>query len=363
MSYPAGFSLNGSVHDRNVTSSIKMPTSTGDQGLFQGRPTKKRSEYRNIEGDAVNLLNGDKKQSTGDGDAERLRRGKIQEKNVTLVEGSSKKDCQVHFDQQPTSIMNKVTVLESSIKECEIFFGDLNEKGKERFDASGNVRRTISQIRSFVGRFKEDKLPDVFPIFIPERIVGKELLDKLQALEIKFYDVYQKKSSVSLDCRFVESLARFIGKEECIEVYAGNGWLSHELKGKGVAIEASDNFSVGYYKDGTDASFYRREVVVSCAIDSVERFSIKLSKGQKGIVLLGFPEGKFKSLHHVLTTPLRHRNIRVIGIGIGYNINNPEWKKTPEGLNVRNITNEVCYTSCTRNEPVLEYTAADNSCV
>ena len=170
----------------------------------------------------------------------------------------------------------------------------------------------------------------------------KKLCSKLQGIS-------NLRSCVNVDQEFIDKMYKYLNDDTCLEVYAGNGWLSSELKQKGCSISATDSFS-RMHRAGNEFSPFLRDVNKTKASDAVADFIGKLKDKEQGTILICYPEGDLEELESVFKAPAQNPNIRIIAIGAEHLA---MWV-LPKNLSANDITETVAYTPSER-ERVIEY--------
>ena len=226
-----------------------------------------------------------------------------------------------------------------------------------------NFGPVLDNIESFLDHAFVNNGPiDNLPKLKDTKSINDEYLECfINSIYKHFRSIVDLRSYVLPFDRFLQRLASRIGDAKCIEVYAGNGILSHELRNKSVSIEAFDNFSSETHNESSLASFYRKNVTLLGARKAVDKFSGELGS-QRGFVLMGFPVGDRETIRYVLETPTRNQNISIIAVLVGNSSGqnpdsskSPFWKNRPKNIKVTNITASSCFASYGMNENVYLY--------
>ncbi len=219
----------------------------------------------------------------------------------------------------------------------------LQTKLADNRQASGAERKLalLESITQCLNSYHKGEIPIRFPDFssIPEEdLAGVDF----ENIRTSFQKITRVRSFTSLDEHFLNNLSRLLRGHKCIEVYAGNGWLSHELNKRSVEIEATDNY---YYYEvlGRTREFIRKVRKIS-AHAATNRFTGELSESDKCYILISFPEGDRSELVGVFETASRHPNCSIIIIAI----DEKAWKmqewKSMQFFTRKDITSDLKYT-------------------
>ncbi len=223
--------------------------------------------------------------------------------------------------------------------------------GEESKSKAEDLHLCVSVINC-LHAYERGEIPAKFPDFsaIPE---PSKCGDELLRIKTLFFLISSVRSCISLDEKFVNELSSFIHSGKAIEIYAGNGWLTHELNKRSVKIEASDRYVM------TDRYGIKREygkcVSERNAEDAASDFVDVLSGDDRGFIIVGFPEGMIIDLMNVFRTISKHPNCSIIAIGlIEKEWDYQDWDVS-SSLVKTDITEFLKYTPSTVGERVVIY--------
>ena len=244
----------------------------------------------------------------------------------------------------------------NAVREVKFYISALTEFLGSGNEPSGVIVKDREQVISLFNSMKaclESYETNNIPSRMPDLKKIEDLIeDGTGACKIlcsKFESISNLRSCVNVDQEFIDKMYKYLNDDTCLEVYAGNGWLSSELKQKGCSITATDDFS-RMHRAGKESSPFLREVNKTKASDAVADFIGKLKDKEQGTILICYPEGDLEEFKSVFEAPAQNPNIRIIAIGAEDMM---MWVP-PENLSANDITETVAYTPSKR-ERVMEY--------
>lgn len=244
----------------------------------------------------------------------------------------------------------------NAIKEVKFYISSLAKVLGAGNEPSGVIVKDREQVISLFNSMKaclESYETNNIPSRMPDLKKIEDLIEDgtgaCKTLCSKFRGISNLRSCVNVDQEFVDKMYEYLNDDTCLEVYAGNGWLSSELKQKGCSISATDSFS-RMHKAGNKFSPFLRDVNKTKASDAVAEFIGKLKDKEQGTILICYPEGDLVELKSVFEAPAQNPNIRIIAIGAEGAI----FWVSPENLSANDITETVAYIP-SGGERVMEY--------
>ena len=200
--------------------------------------------------------------------------------------------------------------------------------------------------------YEKNNVPAAYPDF---SCFTEEELKTGEVFEITslFIHISRLRSCAALDKVFLDKLSNFLGNSQSIEVYAGNGWLTNELKKRSVNIEASDNFEL-FEVDNFPDNFIR-DVSRLDAKEAAKRFIADLPEDEKGYIVISFPAGVYGQLIGVFEHACHHPGCSIIAIGLDENNWCFESWWLPNSLTRKDITDHLKYTPTPLKERVILY--------
>ncbi|WP_230459935.1 hypothetical protein, partial [Sansalvadorimonas verongulae] len=190
-------------------------------------------------------------------------------------------------------------------------------------------------------------IEDIFP-----STEDSQLRNYLLELTGELSDIKIKRTFVNLDKCFIRKLAEYLQQSPCLEIYAGNGWLTDELVKSGANITATDNYS--WFDSGDMGREFTRNVQKKSAYEAASDFAKATMSEPEATILFGFPihddpSSKLDEIFQVILP--RHPNMRIISI----DANLPEWQ-APQNAVVTDLTERLNYTPYSFiGERVIEY--------
>ena len=228
---------------------------------------------------------------------------------------------------------------------CEkVMLNDMSESVKSR------KVRFLEQIIESLNAFEKNNIPERCP---DHSVLHEDDIDsdmELKEIIFLFHEIRFKRTCLSLDKRFLNELSKILKSKKCIEVYAGNGWLSDELRKNGINIRSSDLFTYPdeYYN-------FKRNVESKSAPEAAVDFIINLSNKDCGCILLAFPEGIKTELMIVFKCMQANPNCSIIAIGL----DETEWSvdswKFSNRLISQDMTEVLKYSPSRAMERVVLY--------
>ncbi|MTI11923.1 class I SAM-dependent methyltransferase, partial [Sansalvadorimonas verongulae] len=185
---------------------------------------------------------------------------------------------------------------------------------------------------------------------IPEKAVNDSLIEDifpakedrhlkscLYELSDKLFEIRRKRSFVNLDSCFIHKLAEHLQQSPCLEIFAGNGWLTDELVKSGANVTATDDYS--WYDTDYMSREFVRSVQEKPAYEAASDFSEATMSEPEATILFGFPihddpSSKLDEIFQVILP--RHPNMRIISI----DANLPEWQ-APQNAVVTDLTERL----------------------
>lgn len=147
------------------------------------------------------------------------------------------------------------------------------------------VKTFLEQVDEALSDYLAKNIPAVFPIF-PDINFLYELND-LASLYGEFLNVSSCRSHTVLDEEFLDSLSQELRGFVCLEVCAGGGLLSHELRARGVTISATDSFE--YLDTGYQFKEFTWDVKRQDAVSAVQSFMEKHPSSEPAALIIFYP--------------------------------------------------------------------------
>lgn len=202
-------------------------------------------------------------------------------------------------------------------------------------------------------KIEVNEIPDKMPnLHKTDEIINDET-GLFQSICEKFEAIAHLRSCVNLDQEFVSKLYEYLGDNDCLEVYAGNGWLSSELKRKGCNVSATDSF-LRFDREESKFFPFLRDVERVKASNAVSDFIGKIPEEVQGTILVCYPEGDLAELKSVFRAPLQKPNIRIVAIAADAAA---RWNM-PDNLVSKDLTETLAYIPSRKSERVIEYRSA-----
>ena len=234
--------------------------------------------------------------------------------------------------------------------------GKIHNNDRIEADVSSKMKLLdlLVTFQSCLNHFEGKQIPNKYPDY--SRLGGMfndpETVTLFSDIFSSFKKIADARSAARVDKAMITKLACYLKDCSCLEVYAGNGWLSSELRKKGVSIHATDNFQ----RDKDQSSHFLQDVKKSDALDATLKFLSDLPHGKEGVVLFSFSEGDYDTLLNITASPLIRKGIRVICIEPP---GRHELIRTSMELISTDITEAMSYTPSICGERVYEYRAPE----
>ena len=234
---------------------------------------------------------------------------------------------------------------ESSFSELYETVSRYCEKLIQTEAGESHIIEVLENIIDSLRAFEENDIPEKCPDF--SHLQSDEKDDDFIKIVKLFACIRRHRTCLSLDKTFVRKMAKFLKDKKCIEIYAGNGWLSDELKKQGINIEASDDFSSSEY------CWHVRDVTKKGALSAVKEFLKSLAQNEKGCILLAFPIFYPIYMKLIFDELTLHTNCSIIAVNMN---ERPirQWCLT-QYLNCENMTNTLRYSPSNFGEQVMCY--------
>ena len=226
---------------------------------------------------------------------------------------------------------------------------------------------SLQLLQSCLASFEKCEIPEKYPDFRDLENMIKDPSTYVKEEIVKTFErISGARSCVHIDKAMISKLALKLKDVHCLEVYAGNGWLSSELAKQGISIYATDNFQ----SDTNRISPFLRKVEDKDAYEEAVNFSCQHADGKTKAILLGFPAGSLNTLIKVILLPLFTKNVKIILIAAPkmYDLINENARflliqnnEQTDCLLSRDITNQTDYTPAIVGERVYEFRAPERS--
>ena len=215
----------------------------------------------------------------------------------------------------------------------------------------------IDSMKHSLKYYEKQKIPNIATDdSLPEKIFPTEedrwLKEFMSTLTNQLFSIRIKRTYANLDRRFIRKLSEYLQNSPCLEVFAGNGWLTEELVKAGVNITATDDFS--WFETNKLNKSFIRNVQQKSAFEAAVEFLKATENEPRATILISFPihDDPSTKLEKIFQFLLEHRpNLRIINI----DANLPAWQ-APQNASATDLTERLNYTpSSIVGERVMEY--------
>ena len=216
---------------------------------------------------------------------------------------------------------------------------------------------TLERMSEALLSYKRGKLPQRLPCYneAMQHFTGQ--WQAMTDLCGNFETIRVSRSTVQIDERFLDSFAGYLTGDACLEIYAGLGVLSHELRERNIDIEATDDFSfVPQLGMSEQNRVFGKVVKKMKASEAVKAFIEKLPPDRRATIIVAFPQGMRGELRRVFEVLSARKDLRIVGIGV----DEKQWK-LPQNLERKDLTEQLHFVSKHTGGvfSVIEYRAPD----
>ena len=198
--------------------------------------------------------------------------GSVLQKRRVETEPLEKLPDIVEIKELKTLISNLISRLKSGQKLSE----SVKIKNKELIISLFNL------MQSCLESYEANELPERLPYLNNSENLIEDETGLFQQLCDRFEKICHLRSCVNIDQEFIDKVHEYLDGDTCLEVYAGNGWFTSELKRRGCNISATDSFS-RFDKEKSKFSPFLRDVRKVKASDAVADFIGKLKENAKEV--------------------------------------------------------------------------------